>query len=388
MAVRNVMLVTRTLGHGGTERQLTETALSLDPASFAPHVACVDATGFRAEELRRHGIPILELPLTSFKDPRTFPVLARFLRYMREHSIRLLHSFDTSTNIFTVPVAKLPGGPVVLSSQRCFENVIWPPHRTLNRFAHRLADGIVVNCEAVERHLRQDFGVPARKIHVCRNGLDTSIFRPRAAGDERPEALREARLVIGSVSVLRPEKSLPTLVSAFALVKDLRPGMKLAIVGSGPVRGELESQARELGIAGQCVFEPATHDVAAWLRAIDIFVLPSTSEAFSNSLMEALACGCAAVASNVGGNPELVRQGETGLLFLPGDAEDLGRQLKTAVLDDELRGRMAAEGSAWVAENLSREAAARRMEEIYRGYLELAPGQSSAAGPKRRPTSG
>ncbi|HVW09984.1 MAG TPA: glycosyltransferase [Bryobacteraceae bacterium] len=370
MAARNVMLMTRTLGHGGTERQLAETALSLDPATFTPHVACVEGTGFRAEELRRNGIPILELPITSLKDPRSLPLLARFVGYMRQHSIDLLHSFDTSTNFLAAPAAKLPGCPVVLTSQRCFENVIWPAHRKLNRLAHRLADGVVANCNAVARHLREDFGVPAAKIHICRNGLDTSVFHPGTEADEKPEALRDAELTIGSVSVLRPEKSLGTLVSAFALVKDVRPGLKLAIVGSGPVREELERQARELGIAEQCLFHPATHDVAMWLRAIDVFVLPSISEAFSNSLMEAMACGCAAVASNVGGNPELVRNGETGLLFTPGDAESLAGQLRALVLDDEARTRMAHAGAEWVAANLSREVSARRMAEIYQGYLD------------------
>jgi glycosyltransferase involved in cell wall biosynthesis len=292
---------------------------------------------------------------------------------MREHSIRLLHSFDTATNVFAVPVAKLPGGPAVLSSQRCFETTIWEPNRRPNRLAHRLADGIVVNCEAVARHLREDYGLPAGKIHVCRNGLNTSVFRPRLAGDEAPEALqaitRATRpLTIGSVSVLRPPKSLPTLISAFALVKDIRPGLRLLIVGSGPVREALENQVRELGIAEQCLFQPSVQDVAPWLREIDIFVLPTLSEAFSNALMEAMACGCAAVASNVGGNPEQVRHGENGLLFAPGDVEDLARQLRTLVLDDELRTRMASAGAAGVLANLSREVSARRMEEIYRQY--------------------
>jgi glycosyltransferase involved in cell wall biosynthesis len=369
MAPHNVMLTIRALGAGGTERQLTELALALDPAVFTPHVACIDSTGFRADELRRHGIPILELPIASLKDPRSLRVLARCVRYIRRHSIRLLHSFDPSTGVFAAPIGKLPGGPAVLSSQRCFEDLVWPGHRKLNRFAHRLADGVVVNCEAVARHLREDFGLPAGKIHLCRNGLDTSIFRPSSAGDEKPPALRDAGLTIGSVSVLRPEKSLPTLVSAFALVKDIRPGLKLAIVGSGPVREELEGQVRDLGLHSQVVFHPATPDVAEWLRAIDIFVLPSISEAFSNSLMEAMACGCAAVASDVGGNPELVRHGETGLLFTPGDAESLAAQLRAAALDDVSRNRMASAGAAWIAKNLSREAAARRMQEIYREFL-------------------
>jgi len=200
MAPLNVMLMTRTLGHGGTERQLTETALALDPAAFAAHVACVDSTGFRADELRERGIPILEVPINSLKDPRSFRLLAGLAGYLRRHSIDLLHSFDTSTNTFGVPVAKLPGGPVVLSSQRCYETTIWPGNRKLNRIAHRMADGIVVNCEGVRRHLRDDYGLPAGKIHVCRNGLDTSVFHPHAANGERPEALRDAQLVIGSVS--------------------------------------------------------------------------------------------------------------------------------------------------------------------------------------------
>ena len=373
MAPRSVMLMTRALGTGGTERRWPKPRWLLDPAVFTPHVACVDSEGFRGDELRRRGIPILELPINSLKDPQSFRLLARFSSYMRRHSIDLLHSFDTSTNTYAVPVAKLPGGPVVLSSQRCFETTIFASNRKLNRIAHRLADGIVVNCEAVGQHLREDYGLPAGKIHVCRNGLDTSVFRPRAGSDEKPAALRDAELVIGSVSVLRPIKSVCTLVSAFARIKDLRPGLKLAIVGSGQMREEIGNQVRELGLVDRCVFQPSTPDVTPWLHAIDVFVLPSTSEAFSNSLMEAMACGCAAVASNVGGNPELVRHGETGLLFAPTDAEDLARQLTTMLTSDELRNRMAAAGSEWVTKNLSREAAMQCMESIYRQYLNEPP---------------
>jgi len=101
------------------------------------------------------------------------------------------------------------------------------------------------------------------------------------------------------------------------------------------------------------------------LHTIDIFVLPSLSEAFSNSLMEAMACGCCAIASEVGGNPELVRHGETGLLFEPGNASDLANQLSLVVLNGSLRNRLAKAGSEWVSKNLSREAAARTMEDIY-----------------------
>jgi glycosyltransferase involved in cell wall biosynthesis len=86
-----------------------------------------------------------------------------------------------------------------------------------------------------------------------------------------------------------------------------------------------------------------------------------------------MGCGCGAVASNVGGNPELVRHGETGLLFAPGDAEDLARQLAAMLASDELRNRLASAGSAWVTQNLSRQAAVQCMETIYRQYLNEPP---------------
>jgi glycosyltransferase involved in cell wall biosynthesis len=370
MTPRNVMLMTRTLGHGGTERQLTEIALSLDRSVFRPHVCCASGEGFRADELRRNGVPILELPVPSLFSPECLKAAIRLRRYLRLHRIELVHTFDTSMNVFGAPVARLFGGPVVLSSQRCFENVIWPRHRWLTRVAHRMADGVVVNCGALEEHLVRDYSIPRSKIHVCPNGLDTSVFRPPENGRTRPSALRDASLVIGVVCVLRPEKDLSTLLEAFARVRDVRPGLKLAIVGSGPVRESLEARAGELGITEDCIFAPATEDVVTWLHAIDIFVLPSLSEAFSNSLMEAMACGCCAVASNVGGNPELVRSGETGLLFEPGNAADLAVQLRTLIQEDASRARLAAAGAAWVAANLSRETSARRMGEIYRAALD------------------
>src|SRR5205823_11528833 len=116
-------------------------------------------------------------------------------------------------------------------------------------------------------------------------------------------------------------------------------------------------------------FEPATPHVAEWLSAIDIFVLPSRSEALSNSLMEAMACGCCPVASNVGGNPELVRAGETGLLFRAGDPEDLASSLRTLIGQPDLRRDLAAHAESLIRANFSTAAAARRMAEIYRAVL-------------------
>jgi glycosyltransferase involved in cell wall biosynthesis len=365
---RPVLLMTRTLGHGGTERQLTETALSLNRDLFTPHVCCIEGGGVRADQLAQAGIPILELPMSSLVSKQCMAGMVRLRRYLREHRIEVVHAFDTPMNLFGVPVASFLGIPVVLSSQRCNEDVIWQPYRRPQRLAHALADGVVANCEAMRQHLLKDYSLPPRKVELCYNGIDTSVFHTDVR--TQPDGVRDASLVIGSVCVLRQEKSIETLVDAFAQMRHIAPGLKLLIVGSGVQREALIARSVELGLASDAFFFPTTSDVPYWLHAIDIFVLPSISEALSNSLMEAMACGCCAVASRVGGNPELVRPDETGLLFESGNVSDLADQLTVLVQDAALRHRLATTGATWIAENMSQASSARKMESIYLRYLD------------------
>jgi glycosyltransferase involved in cell wall biosynthesis len=204
-------------------------------------------------------------------------------------------------------------------------------------------------------------------IHLCYNGIDTNLFQTGAG--RTPDAVRGAPLVVGVVCALRPEKGLDTLLDAFAAVRALVPGMKLAIVGSGPCLPDLQIRANALGILPDCVFQPATPHVADWLRAIDIFVLPSHSEALSNSLMEAMASGCCAAASRVGGNPELVQHGETGMLFPARDAAGLAQALRALVCDPGRRSELASNAARRIHSRFSLQASARRMGEIYSQFI-------------------
>lgn len=361
------MLMARTLDAGGTERQLTETAIKLDRSRFCPHIGCVESEGFRADELRRAGVPILQLPMTSLTNVQSLRSAFRLRRYIREHRIDLIHTFDVGMNIFAIPTARFFGTPA-LSSQRCYEDTIWPRYRRAVHVAHHIADGVVANCDAMRRHLIGNYAVPKKKIHVCYNGLDMEVFHP--APTAKPEALRDAALVIGTVCVLRPEKGLSTLINAFAQVSSGRPGLRLAIVGSGPELAALETLARERGIADACLFSPSTNDVASWLRVIDVFVLPSLSEAFSNSIMEAMACGGCTIASRVGGSPELIEDGVNGLLFEAGSAADLAGKLRAVLEDGEFRKQLAERAASAVAQRFSIETSTRRMAEIYGEILQ------------------
>jgi L-malate glycosyltransferase len=353
--------MTRALGVGGSERQLTELAKSLDPAEFEPHVGCFLSEGFRAEELRAHGVPVAQFPVSSFLGPSLFSGALALGRYLRDHRIRLVHTFDVPLNLFGVPLARLSRVERVISSQRAHRALTPGLRRHLLRRIDGLVDGIVVNCEAVRRDLIDVDRVPPRLIHLCYNGIDTALFPP--ASEPRP-----GPVVIGVVCALRPEKGLDTLLEAFAALGP-RPHARLLVVGSGPSLPGLQALAARLGLNGRCVFEPATKDVAGRLRQIDIFVLPSLSEAFSNALMEAMACGCCVAASRVGGNPELVIDGETGLLFRAGDSAELTGVLDRLLEDTALRARLAGAGAERIRREFTIAQAAERMGAIYREVL-------------------
>ncbi len=354
----NVLLMVRELNIGGTERQCAEMARSLDPSRYTAHVGCFIATGYRADELRQAGVPVLHLPVHSLGSWSAIRGANTLRRYIRQHDIRVVHTFDFPMNLYAAPLARAFRVPVVLTSQRQ-SRALYPEIRGRLRFTDRIANGIVVNCEFLRREIIQQDGAPPRKVSLCYNGLDASAFPVREL-----DAASET-LTIGVLCALRPEKDLLTLVNAFHRIRDARPGLRLVIVGQGVLREPLEQRVRELNLTSQCHLEPATADVPGWMRKMDIFVLPSRSEALSNSLMEAMATGCSAVASRVGGNPELVDGERTGLLFKSGDDADLAECLRRLILNDDLRRSVARAGSEQMRREFSLESAASRLAGIY-----------------------
>lgn len=357
-----VLLMARELGIGGTERQLTEIARSLDRTRFEPHVGCLHAEGLRGEDLKSAGVPIARFSVQSLYLPSTVAAAREMGRYLRQNRIQLVHTYDVPMNLFGVPVARFYRTPVVLSSQRAFRGLTPGIHHRLLRVTDRLVNGVVVNCDAIRQHLANDEGVSSERIHICYNGIDTGEFHPGSRRPGKP-------VTVGIVCALRPEKGLRTLLDAFAQIHGELRETKLLIVGSGPMLPELQQLAGELGIADACTFEPTTNRVADWLRKIDIFVLPSLSEALSNSLMEAMASGCAVTASKVGGNVELVQPGVTGLLFSAGAADELAANLRRLIQDEALRVEMAANALRFIQDGFTLSASAQRMAGIYEAQL-------------------
>ena len=357
-----VLIMVRELGIGGSERQAVETALFLPRDQFIPHVGCFRPDGLRRRDLDAADVPVLHLPLYSFKSPAVVTAAVQLTRYIRQHRIQIVHSFDAPLNAFAVPVARLAGTPGVISSQRGHRDLVGPSLKRLLRMTDRITDAVVVNCQAMKRYMVDEERVPESRVQLCYNAVDTSRYARKST-----QTLFPGRLVVGSICALRPEKGLDVLLRAFATVRNL--GAKLLIVGSGPEESGLRAFAASLGITADCHFEAATADVVEWLSRIDIFVLPSRSEALSNSLMEAMACGCCPIASRVGGNPELVDDGRNGLLFGVDNAAELASHLRGLLMDESRRKTFAAFSAAKMSQ-FTCEVAGLRMQAIYQSVLD------------------
>ena len=357
-----ILLSVRELNLGGIERDVTQIALKIDRSRFEPHVASYRPHGLRFEELSQADIPLLHVPLTSLKSPSAVSAAMRVQRYIRANGIRLVHAYDSSA-VFVAPIARALRVPAVLSSTLGNRNLLDPRTRRQVRWTDKIVDTVVVNCEAMRRHMIDDEHMEMERIELCYNGVDTAKFYPKAVRKLGPFA--DGPFIVGAVCVLRPEKALDLLQESFAVVRHLKPGMKLMIVGSGPELPRLVENSRRLGLQEDCHFVPATRSVPQFLRVCDIYVSCSTSEAFSNTILEAMACGRCVVGSRVGGTPELTGNDERGLLFRPGDAEDLAAKLRLLIENESLRNELGNRAAQFATRKLSIEIAAKRMAEIY-----------------------
>jgi len=358
-----VLLLVRELNLGGCERDLTRLAIHIDRKRFAPHVGCFHEQGVCLPPLRAAGVPVVRFPVTSFQHPSALAGARQMGRYIREHGIRLVQAFDVPMCAWGIPVAAWYRVPVIISSQLSFRDsrLAAAAQFRLLRWGDRFATHFFVNSRAVLNHMVQDEGIPAEKQFLAHNGVDIHAFHPVG----RVES--EEAIVFGALCALRPEKQLTLLLEAFARIP--LPSARLLIVGSGTELEPLRQRAEQLGIAKRIHFESATSDVPSWLRRMDIFALTSGTESFPNALLEAMACGCAVVAANVGGVSELVTDNQTGLLFPSGDVEALADRLTTLASDCTLRHRLGQTAAQHARDNFSADLYAERLSGLYTRLL-------------------
>jgi glycosyltransferase involved in cell wall biosynthesis len=335
MSRPGVLLLCDSLRPGGSEGQFVETALGLDRARWDVRAACLDAEGRLRARLAAASVPVTGVGRGSLRPHRLAPAVLALARDLRRGGIALVHCFELYSDVLGVLAARLAGRRVI-ASQRELGDLRSARERRVYRVVLRLADAVAVNTEAVAERLRAARVVQPGRIVVVPNGVDTRRFHPA----ERPAPGRAP--TVGALGVLRPEKGLDDLVAAAALVRERCPGVRFVIHGDGPCREPLRDRIATLGLGDRVTLAGATDAPAAALRALDVFVLPSLSEACSNALLEAMATGLPVVATRVGGSPLTVEDGVSGLLVPPRDPAALAKALVTLLEDGRLAARLGA----------------------------------------------
>jgi glycosyltransferase involved in cell wall biosynthesis len=248
----------------------------------------------------------------------------------------------------------------VIGSQRNLGNLRSSAQQAIHDLCLRLATHIHVNSEAVRERVLQVRGISRERLTVIPNGVDLGRFSPHT---ERPR--HDTGLVVGALSNLRPEKGLVQLLHAMATVRERWPEVRLVIWGEGSQRHELEGLVASLNLAASVKLPGSTEFPEVALRDLDVFVLPSLSEACSNGLMEAMATGLPVIATSVGGNPEHVDDEVTGLLVPPGDSTALAKAIARLVEDRAWAARLGQQARAYAQSMLGMDRMVARTEALY-----------------------
>jgi glycosyltransferase involved in cell wall biosynthesis len=355
---------------GGTELNAVRTAERLDRRRFSISVVCIRESGPLMARYKDAGIPVHTFPMTSLLGFRAVQQAVRLVRLFRSERTDIVHSHDAYTSVYATMCARLAGVPGVIASRRSWHS----PHlqgriMRANRVAYRFADRVVGNSPSVSRLVESEGGVPASRIVTIPNFLDAEAFEPVSAAERRrlldELGVPEGAFVVGIVARLSVVKDHRTLLHAVASLRPSILGLHCVLVGDGPERERIEGLAASLDItdivhlAGERGQSPNLHAL------FDVSVLCSTTEAFPNSVLEAMAAARPVVATAVGGTPDAVREGSTGLLVPPRDPSRLADAILRLYREPALRARLGAAGCAVARADYSADAVISQVEALY-----------------------
>lgn len=363
------------LAVGGLENGLVNLINNLPDDAYRHAIVCVtEATDFR-DRIRRSDVEIHEIHKRRGKDLSAYGRMWRVLRRLRP---KLVHTRNLPALDMVVP-AWLAGIRKFVHSEHGLDLLEIDgknaKYNHLRRLSRVVVNRYVAVSDDLTRWLREEIGVPSSRLETIYNSVDTARFSPDLpAQSVLPDGFAPpGAIVVGTVGRLDPLKNQLSLVDAFAHVLALRPELRqklrLVIVGEGDQRSTLEATIAKACISDLAWLPGARNDTAALYRALDIFVLPSLREGISNTLIEAMASGRPVIATRVGGNSEVVRDGVTGQLIPPQNSEALAAAIQNYVEHPELRRAHAAAGREYVCQRYSLRTMLEKYDSLYRSLL-------------------
>jgi len=347
---------------GGAERHLLELWSRMDRNRFAVEIACFRREGQFLPEVEALGLPIVDLEVgRRIYGPSGIRGLVRLVNETLRFRPHAIHGYLFGPDLFAVVAGRVTGVPVTVVAKRNVDAFQSPRQRAVERLVYSFATHVTAVSDAVAT-TAADLGFPRSRITVIPNGVDLSRFRP---GESAVDVAEPGVPVIGSVGCLAARKDYGTLLEALATLVRRGRAFQAILVGDGPERAALEARARSLGLESRVRFLGERHDVERLLPRFDVFVLSSREEGIPNAMLEAMAAGRPVVATAVGGNCEVLSDGETGWLVPPSSPQRLADALDEALSRPEEALRRGAAARRATEERMSIEAMVRQHELFY-----------------------
>ncbi len=347
------------LNVGGLEKLLVEFARHADPARFDLRFVSLTTRGTLAHDIERHGWPVIALEEPGGLQPG---LVLRLAQLFRGERIDVVHTHDERPLLYGAAAARLARVPRVVHTRHGQKARNTRRQVILFRLAAGLADRVAcVSNDAAALTVRE--GVAPARVRTVRNGIDLARFAYSGPAANGP---------VVTVARLSPEKDVATLVRAAALAVRERPSFRLEVAGDGVCMPALKQLTAELGLEEHVYFHGEVHDVAGLLGRAGLFVLPSVEEGISLTLLEAMARGLPVVATRIGGNPEVVIDGDTGLIVPARDPAAMARALLRVLGDAPGGRRMGRAGRQRVETHFD----VRRMVAAYEALYRPEPARS------------
>lgn len=339
-----VMHVIHALRIGGLENGLVNLVNHMDRTRFRHAIVCMtDYSDFR-DRIEDPGVEVFALHKERLS---RWGILTALRRLFRERRPSIVHGRNWDGLDAAIP-AVLAGVPVRIQGEHGRDMHDLDGSSKRQQWLRRINRPFTTHYTTVSRDLADyligQVGIPAARVTQIYNGVDTLKFRPRNESDSdviRACGVEAGDFVVGTVGRLAAVKDQAALIRAAAQVRrNAGPAaerLKVLLVGDGPLRSDLDELVRDESMEASVIFAGAQNDVPRWMRAMDVFVLPSRAEGISNTILEAMASGLPVLASNVGGNGDLVAEAQTGFLFPAGDAEALAAGIVRYLCDPALR---------------------------------------------------
>lgn len=338
------------------EKLLVEFARHADRERFRLHFICLEGRGKLADEVEALGWPVEALG----KPPGVRPgLILKLAMLFRRLDVDVVHTHNEPACIYGVPAARLARIPLVLNTRHGQGSALETRRARAFTLAARLAGRVVcVSKDAAALSVRS--GLSGKRVTTIWNGIDTQKFPFRGPCPGGPA------IAVGRLAAV---KNIDALVRAMPPVIEQIPQFRLRIVGGGPCRPALEALSAELRLQDYVAFTGEANNVPQQLQQASMFVLPSLSEGVSLSLLEAMATGLPVVATGVGGNVEVVQDGETGFLVPPQEPASLAQAIIRLAADPELSRRMGAAGRRRIEATFDVRAMVRAYEGLYQECL-------------------